>query len=56
MLEKLTDEQIESRLDMVELMIASERDTETLKRLNHMFEKMIDEQIRRANKGRFAAT
>jgi len=46
MIEKLTDQQLAQRLDMVERMIGR-ADPKDLPALNAMFQKLIDEQVRR---------
>jgi hypothetical protein len=47
MIQNLTDEQIEQLLNMLETMICREQDTKTLAVLNHTFQQLIDEQVRR---------
>lgn len=47
MVEELTLREIEERLDMLEKLIARERDVEKLKVWNTCFQKLIDEQARR---------
>lgn len=42
-----TDEKISTRLDWLEGMIAQERDPKNLPNLNKMFQRLIDEQVRR---------
>ncbi len=47
MVQDLSDEQIESRLNMLEGMIAKATDPKSLPALNDTFQKLIDEQARR---------
>lgn len=44
---KLTDEQIEQRLTLVEKLIAKERNTTNLASLNVTYQRLIDEQVAR---------
>lgn len=46
MITKLTNEQIESRLNMLEALIAK-ADAKDLPALNATFQKLLDEQVRR---------
>lgn len=46
MLAKMTDEQIDARLDSIERMI-SKADAKQLPALNQTFQRLIDEQVRR---------
>ncbi len=44
---KLSDTQLEQRLAMVERLIVSERDEKNRPALNALFQKLLDEQVRR---------
>jgi hypothetical protein len=45
--ENLTDEQLEARLDWLELLIVRTKDTKSLPALNDTMHKLLDEQVRR---------
>lgn len=47
MLSQMTDEQLDTRVAMVERMIAAERDPKNLPALNRLFQALVDEQVRR---------
>lgn len=47
MIEKLSDDQIEFRLTMIEGRIRDEKDPKNLPTLNKIFQKLLDEQVKR---------
>ena len=47
MVNKLSDRQIEYRLNLLEKRLAGERNTDTFRQLSHLFQSLIDEQVRR---------
>jgi len=47
MIEELTDEQLEQRLDMAERLVLNNRDPKSQPALNITFQKLLDEQVRR---------
>lgn len=47
MLARLSDDEIALRLNVVEQMILKERDVKSLPALNQMFQRLLDEQVRR---------
>lgn len=51
MIQNLTDEQLEARMDLIEAKIHAEKDPKNLPTLNRIFQGLMDEQVRRDLEG-----